>query len=296
MVMVVDRIERLLANEGLILVREHPELSSTLHRRWHAGGLARLHPGVYVGTGPVSESLRLLALCRWSPRGVLHGATGAALWLDAWTGGIVDLANPVRLVATPGVRVTLRRIPPEHVRLARGLAVASAAYCAAELAAVDDGRTAMRMFIAGVTSASAVEVSAQSLSGTPGNSVRRDVVRALAANPWSPAERLLHQLLLAAGITDWVANPSIRIEGRRLQPDVLLREARLVIEVDGFAFHSGRVEFQKDRERQNLLVQAGFTVLRFTWDDLTERPAQVVTRIERTLRGRNLHLDPSSAA
>lgn len=292
----MDRIDTLLAAEGLILLREHPELSSTLYRRWHHGLVRRLHPGVYVEPTPVPEGLRLLALCRWAPRAVLHGATGAALWLDEWSGGMADLASPVRLVAPPGVRVTLRQVPPEHVWRLRGLPVASAAYCAAELAAVDDGRTAMRMFIAGVTSARAVEAAARALAGTAGNVVRRRVVLGLVTNPWSPAERLLHQLLRGAGITDWVANATIRVEGRRLYPDVLLREQPLVIEVDGYTFHGGRVAFQKDRERLNLFAQAGFTVLRFTWEDLTENPAMVITRIRRTLRGMNLHLDAASGA
>jgi very-short-patch-repair endonuclease len=227
---------------------------------------------------------------------VLHGATGAALWLDEWTGGVVHMTNPVRLVVPPGVRVTLRRVPPEHVWRLRGLAVASAAYCAAELAAADDGRAAMRMFLAGVTSAGAVEVATRALDGTPGNGLRRRVVQALAANPWSPAERLLHQLLRGAGITDWVANATIRVEGCRLHPDVLMREQPLVIEVDGFTFHGGHVAFQKDRERQNLFAQAGYTVLRFTWEDLTENPAKVITRIRRTLRGMNPHLPAESGS
>jgi len=287
----MDRIDNLLAAEGLILLREHPELASALSRRWRQGLINRLHPGVFVARGPVPEGLRLLALCRWAPRAVIHGATAAALWLDQWAGGAVQLAGPVRLIAPPDVRITLRRVPSSHVWRLRGLTVASAAYCAAELAAVDDGRTAMQMFLAGITSAAAVEGAAKSLAGTPGNGVRRRVVQGLAADPWSPAERLLHQLLRGAGITDWVANAAIRVEGRRLHPDVLMEELPLVIEVDGFAFHGGRVAFQADRERQNLLAQAGFTVLRFTWEDLTDRPAQVVTRVRRTIRAMNLHPD-----
>ena len=292
----MDRIDNLLLNEGLILLREHPELRSGLYRRWHEGRLVRLHPGVYAATGPVSESLRLLALCRWAPNAVLHGSTGAALWLDQWTGGVVDLANPARLVAPPGVRVTLRRVPPAHVWQMGGRAVASAAYCAAELAAVDDGCTAMELFIAGVTLAGDVAAAARALVGTPGNTVRRRVVEGLATNPWSPAERLLHHMLRGAGITDWVANATIRVDGRRLHPDVLLGEQPLVLEVDGYAHHGGRDAFQRDRERQNLLAQAGFTVLRFTWADLTENPARVITRIQRTLGGMNQHRDPSSSA
>ena len=37
--------------------------------------------------------------------------------------------------------------------------------------------------------------------------------------------------------------------------------------------------FQRDRSRQNRLVAAGWTVLRFTWRDLVERPGYVVRTI-----------------
>jgi very-short-patch-repair endonuclease len=36
-------------------------------------------------------------------------------------------------------------------------------------------------------------------------------------------------------------------------------------------------------ERQNRLVAAGYIVLRFTWDDLRDRPAQVIADIRRSL-------------
>ena len=41
--------------------------------------------------------------------------------------------------------------------------------------------------------------------------------------------------------------------------------------------------FQADRTRQNRLVAAGYTVLRFTWADLTLRPDDVGTQVAATL-------------
>ena len=61
--------------------------------------------------------------------------------------------------------------------------------------------------------------------------------------------------------------------------DVLFREARVVVEVDGWAAHSDREAFERDRQRQNVLVNAGYVVLRFTWRDLTEREPTVVAQI-----------------
>jgi very-short-patch-repair endonuclease len=46
--------------------------------------------------------------------------------------------------------------------------------------------------------------------------------------------------------------------------------------VDGWAWHHDAEAFRRDRQRQNVLVLAGWTVLRFTWSDLTHRPDRVI--------------------
>lgn len=58
---------------------------------------------------------------------------------------------------------------------------------------------------------------------------------------------------------------------------------RLVIEVDGYAYHSGDDRFQRDRTKQNALLAAGWRVLRFTWADLVDRPDTVLARITEIL-------------
>lgn len=53
------------------------------------------------------------------------------------------------------------------------------------------------------------------------------------------------------------------IPGRRYRADIVIADARLVIEFDGFAYHRSRDAFQKDRDRQNAFVSHGWRVLRF---------------------------------
>ena len=57
----------------------------------------------------------------------------------------------------------------------------------------------------------------------------------------------------------------------------------VAIEVDGWAWHIDPERFQLDRSRQNEMVTAGWTVLRFTWTDLTERPDLVLRTVRRAL-------------
>ena len=56
-------------------------------------------------------------------------------------------------------------------------------------------------------------------------------------------------------------------------------ERRLVVEADGFAFHSDRAAYRRDRERLNELERLGWRVLRFTWEDVVGRPDQVLALV-----------------
>jgi very-short-patch-repair endonuclease len=89
-------------------------------------------------------------------------------------------------------------------------------------------------------------------------------------------------LLRRAGVRDWRPNYPVWQGGELVAVlDVALPSARLAIEIDGWAYHSDVDRFQQDRRRQNALVALGWTVLRFTWVDLTQRPGYVVAAIRR---------------
>ena len=112
------------------------------------------------------------------------------------------------------------------------------------------------------------------------------LVARVAAGSRSAGERLMVRLLREADITGWAVNARI-VDGGRLLGigDVVFERAKLVIELDGWAFHSAPDRFQGDRVRQNGLVKARWNVLRFTWHDLTERPGYVIDTITATLAG-----------
>jgi very-short-patch-repair endonuclease len=44
--------------------------------------------------------------------------------------------------------------------------------------------------------------------------------------------------------------------------------------------------FEDDRRRQNMIVLEGWTVLRFTWADVTKRSDEVVTTVRAALAKR----------
>jgi very-short-patch-repair endonuclease len=65
--------------------------------------------------------------------------------------------------------------------------------------------------------------------------------------------------------------------------DITFSRQRIAIEIDGRAWHVAPDRFHRDRRRQNALVLAGWTVLRFTWRDLAQRPEQVIAEIRAAL-------------
>jgi very-short-patch-repair endonuclease len=74
---------------------------------------------------------------------------------------------------------------------------------------------------------------------------------------------------------------NVRVGGYEV--DALWPAERLIVEVDGFAFHSARSSFESDRKRDAELTAAGYRVIRVTWRQLVEEPEAVVARLARAL-------------
>ena len=122
-------------------------------------------------------------------------------------------------------------------------------------------------------------------AGRHGNRALLALLRRTAGGALSEAERLFHTLLRRAGITGWAANAAVRVDGLVVAVvDVLFDEPRVAVEIDGWSAHSDRESFERDRRRQNALVNAGYVVLRFTWRDLKDRPDDVVAELTAALR------------
>ncbi|HLY33800.1 MAG TPA: type IV toxin-antitoxin system AbiEi family antitoxin domain-containing protein [Jatrophihabitantaceae bacterium] len=116
--------------------------------------------------------------------------------------------------------------------------------------------------------------------GRQGNVRLRSILDLVDDQAEAKSERLLHALLRRSQIRGWRANYLIRRGDVVIaRADVAFPALRLAIEIDGFAYHSDVDRFQRDRTRQNALVNLGWTVLRFTWHDLVDRPDYVIATI-----------------
>jgi len=68
--------------------------------------------------------------------------------------------------------------------------------------------------------------------------------------------------------------------------DFKLVGSPVVIEVDGRANHSSRLDWEHDLDRRNLLTALGLGVIHATWDKVRNRSEEFLDEVERARRVR----------
>jgi len=77
----------------------------------------------------------------------------------------------------------------------------------------------------------------------------------------------------------------------RYRVDFILRDARLIIELDGYTYHSSPKQLEKDAIRQRYLTRAGFSVIRFTGREVKRSPKACVHEV-RTIYKERMQREP----
>ncbi len=98
-------------------------------------------------------------------------------------------------------------------------------------------------------------------------------------------ERFL-ALCEGAGIPRPRVNERLIIDEETVEVDFLWPDARLIVEVDGHRFHATRQAFERDRMRDHRLLVAGWRVVRCTWRQLAQHPAEIAHAIRALLASR----------
>lgn len=92
---------------------------------------------------------------------------------------------------------------------------------------------------------------------------------------WSPEAFLA--LCRRGGLPD----PEVNVHLHGYKVDFLWRQQRRIVEVDGYAFHSARGVFERDRRKDVDLELAGFPVTRFTHHQVVYEPDETLARAQR---------------
>lgn len=246
------------------------ELNSMLRRMAHEGDLVSVLPGIFAATARADDPMiRMRAALLRDPAVVFTGLSAAHLLWDIPHSGPV-CATGRTWSHRPGFRFTQAAIEPEWITERRGLPCTAAPFTAVDLIPQHGGRFVDHLLRLspgqGWKVLQNMKDAVAAHPNRPGNPERRRLLHDSRDEPWSEAERQVHGQLRAAGLQGWRANHPVETSvGRVYFLDIVFPDEWLVIEVDGFEFHSGRESFERDRERQNDLVADGWTVLRLTW-------------------------------
>jgi very-short-patch-repair endonuclease len=65
--------------------------------------------------------------------------------------------------------------------------------------------------------------------------------------------------------------------------DALFPDEKVIVELDGWDFHSSRESFESDRERDASTLAAGCVTVRVTWERMHERAAREAARLQTIL-------------
>lgn len=268
-------------------------------QRWvETGRLVRIHPLVYVVAGaPRTWQQRVLAaVLAAGPCAAASHRAAAWLW-DLLEGRTEIVELSVLYPRAPRLAgVVVHRsldLVPSVITRRQGIPVTNPLRALVDLGAVvppqlvadalERGLVQRRFSIASVERARAGIAK----PGRNGSGVLRGVLdrRALeAASPDSLLEPRMATLLKAALLPPAVFQFDVLVNGLFVaRVDFAYPNQRLAIEVDGWESRATSAAMQADLDRQNALVQAGWTVLRFTWADVVRRPHKVATAVRRAL-------------
>lgn len=256
-----------------LLIRRHlsPARRAQLDRACQSGRLTPLLPGVYTpAPTPSWDDLAWAALAA-RPGGALTGSSAArvSFWPER-TDQVVHLAG-ARFKNPPDWLVASRRTIPAHLVVTEGdLRFTAAPLTILDLAREIGGLAIDEALRRRVTTLAELRVTLSAVSGQSGCHEVRRLLRDSRDQPWSELKREAHRELHRARITGWRANLATRTRLGRLYIDIAFPRERLAIEIDGWAWHSSAAALERDLRRQNALIEAGWTVLRFSQTMLPE--------------------------
>lgn len=272
-----------LLRQGGVISREQARLAGITDRRLDrlvaSGDWLRVHPGVYrlSAAVPLPET-RLWAAALWLGPTLLLSDEGAVWWWGVTPDPPASLTflGSRRCRGQDGVRIIDTYVAAEDRWRHRGVPVTSPAWSVLRAAA---GRERLRPG-SGVALIDAAKQSRlvkqddlrrahRRHPGCWGSATMATLLTRTGDGAHSELERLAVGALRRAGITGFHPNLTVRLAGgSTAEIDIAFPERRLAIELDGFAFHSRPAAFRRDLRRLNALMAAGWTVRRFTWDDL----------------------------
>jgi very-short-patch-repair endonuclease len=257
------------------------------------GLIRQIHRGVYaVGHSSLPPfASEMAAVLAAGDGALLSHRSAAAMWglIAAVKGDIhVTVVGHDRARTRPGIRIhRIRALDTRDATSLHAIPITSPARTLLDITPDLRPRGELeRTFDAAlkgrIVTRSAVAATVARNGGRPGAPLLAALAQAELPGPAdtrSQAEDQLRRLIRAGDLPEPVFNARVG----RYTIDALWPRHRLAVEVDGYAFHSTRRSFESDHERDLVLSAAGFTVMRFTRDQIVKQPELVLVRLAQRL-------------
>lgn len=265
--------------------------ASAVRMRVAAGRLHRVHRGVYsVGHRLLSPRGEWMAATRaLGPGALLSHRAAAALWdLIRMPKGPIDVTVPGRggRSRRRGIVVHRRQVSAEQRAVCDRIAVTSVARTLLDLAEVVDAGLLQRAYERAakleLLDLRAIERTLAIANG------RRGVTALAALLPYDPAaaaaadselERIFCDLVEPTDLPE----PQVNVLVDGFLVDAYWPEARLVVELDSYEFHSDRPVFERDHLKIGKLTLAGYLVLPLTFRQVVDTPEWVIGAVRELL-------------
>jgi hypothetical protein len=257
----------------------------TIHRWTRSDYLHPDLPGVYaVGHQAPSVEGDLSAAILYAGEGAML-SHGTALW---WYGILdrrpfaIDVSIPGRRRSRKPVKVHARRNLDRTWH--NGLPITSVAQALLDFAAAAS-LNRVRYAVAQAEYHDLLDLRAIEAilgHGKPGSAkLRRALQRHLPqlARTRSELERVFLPLCERGDLDI----PEINVTVNGVLADAVWRDSRVVVMLDGNRGHRTRAQIEKDRRDDLRLRAAGYTVLRYTWEQITEEPDPVIADLRLAL-------------
>ena len=249
-----------------------------------------VHRGVYsVGQPRVTGRAAWMAAILASGDGALlsHRSAGAHLGIAPSATPHIDVTVAARRPARPGIKLhCVRHLHPADRTKLDGIPVTSVARTLLDLAeVVSSDRLARAVENADRLRLLDLRAADELCSRSRGRHGLKPLRAALSdyAPLYTETRSELERRFLAVCRHAGLARPSVNASLAGLEVDALWRDQRLVVELDGYAFHGTRAAFERDRARDTRLQLAGYRVLRVTSRMLDREPQAVVTAVRSSL-------------
>ncbi len=278
---------------GVVARRQMREIGlsdKNIDYRIAAGRLIRISSGVFaVGHRSLTREGRwMAAVLGCGERAMLSHHDAAAHWgLTATRGALVHVTTPQRSGRVPDRRrVRLHRVgtlTADETTRHHALPVTTPARTLLDIASILRPRTledaiaqADRLDLFDLVAVSRVLSAHPRQHGAPRlRRVLEVIAGAGAAETRSPLEVALLQLCDDYGLP----TPATNVALAGFIVDFHWLGTNLIVETDGYAYHSMPSAFEADRERDQLLALAGYRVVRLTFNQVMRRRSETARRL-----------------